>query len=188
MPRIGQCVENSCGAEMQAKDAVSQRNLRLFCRAIGADFEAASGRGENGRDRPYELYTDRREWDGRPPAFSILRFGRFGNNIIQIIHAAHLAKMVGATKLYIGEVNVGALAVPRVLSGLTLTPYRGPPDETILKGTFFNCGAFKRQFSEFGAARKLTIVSTVIAPMLRNCWGAPHARTPELVASPYQIR
>jgi hypothetical protein len=160
--------------KMRTNDEICLRNLRLFCRAIGADFEVV-------RRHHYRLYTGGKKWTGESPALSISPSGRFGNNIRQIIHAVQLAMAIRATTLYVGEVNVGNLASPWLVAGLALIPFSAPPNKTVLRGTFFRHDVFKRQFSGFDGARLLTIMDSVVAPMLRNRWSSGSARAHDVL-------
>ena len=146
---------------------MSLTSLRLFCHAIGVDYEVASGYPDWGH---YRLDVEGREWGGEPPALTILPFGRFGNNISQIIHAGHLARSIGSTKIYIDKVNIGALASPLILGGLCFNPLPPPRSETVLSGNFFYPEAFLRQFSGFDGAQRSAIASVIITPMLRTRW------------------
>jgi hypothetical protein len=149
-------------------DLVGFENLRRFCLATGADFQVMKSRDPTQR---YRFHTGGRIWTGLPPALRILRNGRFGNNLRQILHAVHVATSIGAKQLYIDEVNVGQFASPWAFEDLLLIPFPPSSTEPVLTGTFFYRNAFKRLFGKFDGARSLMVLLGVIAPMLDSRWG-----------------
>jgi len=162
----------------ESVDLVGFENLRRFCLATGADFSVMQSRD---RTQQYRFHTAGRIWTGPSPALRILRTGRFGNNLRQILHAVHVALSIGAHKLYIDEVNVGHVASPWGFCNLLLVPFPPPQTEPILTGTFFYRNAFKRLFGKFDGARSLMIVSGVIAPMMVNRWGLGTANAEDVL-------
>jgi hypothetical protein len=149
---------------------IGHRNLRRFCDTAGFDFNLLAGAD------PYSFEAGGREWTGEAPAFAIRRSGRFGNNIRQIIHATQVAAAIGVERLYINEVNVGALAAGWRMAGISFLPFGPPPDEAVLRGTFFYRAPFRHLFRDFDGTDQLRIVSGIIAPMLRHRWGEGRGR------------
>ena len=107
-----------------------------------------------------------------PDALRILPYGRFGNNIRQIANATHVAKVLGARTIYVGEVNIGLLTAPLTFEDIALIPSAPPRHERIMSDTFFDRSAFAKLFSGFEGERQLAIMSAVIAPILGNRWRA----------------
>jgi hypothetical protein len=150
---------------------IDRRNLYRFCHAIGVDFDLADETTTGDAINSYRLKAGGRDWTGEMPAVKIRRFGRFGNNIRQIINAAHVTEAIGAERLYIEEVNVGALVSEWRQGGICFRPFPPPADELVLTGPFFYRDCFRRFFAGFDGADQLRVVSDIIAPMLRCRWG-----------------
>jgi hypothetical protein len=159
-------------------DRTERDNMRTFCRVTGADFEVMQSPDVT---RQYRFSPTLKIRTDFPPALGIRRMGRFGNNLRQILHAVHVAKSIGAARLYIGEVNIGRFTVPWAFGNLWLIPSPPPRDEPVLQGTFFYRNAFKNLFDKFDGARALAVVSGVITPMLRNRWGCSNAKAEDVL-------
>src|ERR1700684_3091988 len=85
-------------------------NLRRLCEELGADFRIASGEARS-IDK-YHVLTASDYQAGSLSAIAIRRWGRFGNNLRQILHATFLAGVVGVRRIHVNEVNVGRLRAP----------------------------------------------------------------------------
>ncbi len=151
------------GCPPAMRDQLSRRNLRIFCAATGADFDAGPTHDL------YKFEVPGRAWDGTAPAIRILPLGRFGNNILQTINAIHVANVIGSKNLYLDLVNIGAIDRLWETADLILSPFAPPPNEAILCGSFFYRTTFKCFFVDFEGSQ-LAIVSNTIGPMLRNRW------------------
>jgi hypothetical protein len=143
--------------------------LRRFCTLHSADFSLACGsRRVRGRSDSYYL-------EGlcdplsvpRVRAIRILRFGRFGNNVIQLLQAIHVARKIKANRIYIGEVNIGKLKVPFRHAGLELVPsVTAEAQELVLTGHFYHRFCFAKLFSDFDDKLRLAIMANYIRPMM----------------------
>jgi hypothetical protein len=154
----------SHGCSLAQRDQIDRRNLRLFCAAVGADFELCSTRD------PYQLDTCGQIWDGTAPAIRILPSGRFGNNICQLIHAFHIAKLIGSKMLYLDRANVGAIDSIWESAGLFLSPFCPAQGEMLFSGRFFSRSPFKPHFVGFDGPQLVNIATNIVAPMLRHRW------------------
>jgi hypothetical protein len=154
--------------------------LAEFCARFSADFSIASG-GRRIRNR-----TDMYSLEGIPQnvshpsisAIRIIRFGRFGNNVLQIMQAIHVARKIEAKRIYIGDVNIGNIGAPMRRAGLEFIP-RSTPDrlEPVLAGHFYHRFCFAKLFSDFNDAQRIRIMSEYIRPMMAGIYGAaaPHS-------------
>jgi hypothetical protein len=143
--------------------------LRHFCILHSADFSLACGsRRVRGRTDSYDLegLCEPRSVP-RVSAIRILRFGRFGNNVIQLLQAIHIARKIKTERIYIGEVNIGNLTVPFRHAGLELIPSVTPEaQELVLTGHFYHRFCFGHLFSDFDDKLRLAIMADYIRPMM----------------------
>lgn len=120
----------------------------------------------------YRFNTGGQAWDGRAPALRVLRLGRFGNNLRQLLQAVHVACCIGSPRLYMDQVNLGHATSPWAFGDLRLIPFPPLASDTVVTGSFFYRNAFKRLFGKFDGKNALRVLSDVIQPMLRHRWGS----------------
>jgi hypothetical protein len=154
-------------------DDLPIRNLRRLCEELRADFEIASGAKRGGRNEDgYRLLSTAEYRAGALSGVAVRRFGRFGNNLRQIVHATFFAEATGARRVHVDGVNVGRLARAETFRGIEFVPE--PPAagaDAVLVGRFFDTDAFRRLFSKLDAPRRWQIVSGYVGPMLSRRWG-----------------
>ncbi|EDZ92861.1 protein of unknown function DUF268 [Limnospira maxima CS-328] len=73
-------------------------------------------------------------------ALKVITYGRFGNNVIQLSHAYHIAKTIGASRIYLSNwwyIKQGESKTP---SGITIMNTSEPDfssEKLVLEGTFY---------------------------------------------------
>ncbi|AGK59905.1 coagulation factor 5/8 type domain-containing protein [Hyphomicrobium denitrificans 1NES1] len=94
-------------------------------------------------------------------AFSIKKGGRFGNAVIQLVNAVHIAKRCGIKRIHVGNLDMPPDLVLKdgTFDGIELIASRSASRETTLSGTFFHLAGFE-DFAPT-AAERITLTKSL---------------------------
>jgi hypothetical protein len=153
------------------RDDRERLNLWRLCEELGGDFAVASGERRSGPYDVYRLQSSTTYRSGSLDAIALRAFGRFGNNLRQILHATFFAEAIGVERIHVQQVNVGRLSRAKTVGDITFVPERpGPASGAVLVGSFFHTDAFRATFLELNARRRWGIVCRYLRPMLFGRW------------------
>jgi len=136
-----------------------------FCRRYGFNLNYL-----HGPDR-YTVAGAADDFDGRVNSIAILRNGRFGNIVLQLLHASMLARQLRIEQIYgftfQGGPNAGTIETP----GLRFCFADGRTDaapKPTLVGEFFNSYAFQSALSGLHADFVADTISTCLLPLFAD--------------------
>ena len=147
--------------------------LRRFAAYYGFEHGLLSG------SDPYRIEGARPGFDGAVKRIRIVENGRFGNIVIQLFHAAWLARQLGCEEIEAFPFD-GGPAAERVNAGglrFRFPPAgdRDPAGPATLVGHFFNSYPFESALRAIAPSVAWAVMQDVLRPMFRHIWGAPAA-------------
>lgn len=108
--------------------------------------------------------------DPRFESLTIRLYGRFGNQVLQLVHAGLVARRLGARRVHLDEVNPGALTAPVVVDGLTYDPWprqaEAGPDFHATCYHPTELGALLEPGDPEAAAAALAVLPALLAPRI----------------------
>jgi NedA-like, galactose-binding domain len=161
-----------------------ENRLRQFCLHHDISYDYAFGPECADRLGSYTLISsDERSSDFSISAFWLERFGRFGNSVLQFVHAVHLARTLGVPTIIPYESGMFTYETPvsdgRVCIVRHDTP---PPPGNVLKGPFFHEHPFARYIQRLSGAEIRSIITEFVAPALPSrLWNSPNLSPGTLV-------
>jgi hypothetical protein len=133
---------------------------------------------------PYRIVQIGNHNNGRIIGFIIRKFGRFGNNIVQIINAIHLARGAGVGHVIVQDIGIPMAQEPFTIDGITLIPIgTDPPPGLYLYGDFYYTPALGEDVQASLSRDVLySITQTFVLPLV-----AMNFRDPQEQSSPRDL-
>jgi hypothetical protein len=157
--------------EVYAPERPEARLLREFCAAICEPEARFVPRGIP----PFAIHFGgpaTRASDVR--SLSLRRYGRFGNNVTQLLHAIHFARRHGIGRIHLNEVNPTRLAAPVRLGGIEFRPDAADGSAGAdLSATMYYREQFFRTFATLDGAGMAELAGSFLAPLFGGRFADP---------------
>lgn len=152
--------------EVYGPERLARRLFRDFCLAIG---EVGAAQGGPHKDLASIRFGTPQTRPDEVRSISLMAFGRFGNNVTQLLNAIHFARCHGIGRIHLGDVNPAGLKQEVRIGGIAFRLDEADgSDGADLQARMYFRGQFPRSYAGLDANALAEIAGAYLRPLFEH--------------------